>query len=226
MSTTATGAVTEQETGALEVRDTRTGTTYELPILPPGTEGDVAMRGMDLRQIKVKPDEFGLMSYDPAFMNTASCKSAITYIDGDAGILRYRGYPIEQLAEGASFLETAWLLRNGELPTRAEYDRWVHDITYHTYVHENIRKFLEGFRYDAHPMSMLCSTVAAHVVVLSRRRRTSSIRSSPQHPDHPAAGQAADAGRVRLPAHQGAAVRLPGQRAWATSRTSSRCCSG
>jgi citrate synthase len=94
-------------------------------------------------------------------MNTASCKSAITYIDGDKGILRYRGYPIEQLAEKATFLEVAYLLRHGELPTQTEYDVWVNDITFHTYVHENIRKFLEGFRYDAHPMSMLCSATAA-----------------------------------------------------------------
>ena len=101
------------------------------------------------------------MSYDPAFMNTASCRSAITFIDGDKGILRYRGYPIEQLAEKARFLEVAWLLRNGELPNQQQYDQWVHDITFHTYVHENIKRFLEGFRYDAHPMSMLCSTVAA-----------------------------------------------------------------
>ncbi len=161
MSTTAAGVKTEKETGTLEVRDTRTGATYEMPILPRGTEGDVAVRGMDLRQIKVESGEFGTMSYDPAFMNTASCMSAITYIDGEAGILRYRGYPIEQIAEGSTFLETAWLLRNGELPTRQEYDKWENDIRYHTYVHENIRKFLEGFRYDAHPMSMLCSTVAA-----------------------------------------------------------------
>src|SRR5689334_2161020 len=102
-----------------------------------------------------------MMSYDPAFMNTASCKSAITFIDGDKGILRYRGYPIEQLAESASFLEVAWLLRKGELPKQQEYDSWVNDITHHTYVHENIKAFLTGFRYDAHPMSMLCSTVAA-----------------------------------------------------------------
>jgi citrate synthase len=146
---------------ALDVRDTRTGKTYNVPIMEAGVEGDTAIRGMDLRQIKVDESEFGLMSYDPAFMNTASCKSAITFIDGDKGILRYRGYPIEQLAEGATFLEVAWLLRNGELPTQQEYDRWVHEITYHTYVHENIKRFLEGFRYDAHPMSMLCSSVAA-----------------------------------------------------------------
>jgi citrate synthase len=147
--------------GALEIKDTRTGTNYSVPILPPGSEGDIAIRAMDLRQIKQKPDEFGLMTYDPAFMNTASCKSAITFIDGDKGILRYRGYPIEQLAEKASFLEVAWLLRNGELPTQKEYSDWTHQITFHTYVHENIKTFLQGFRYDAHPMSMLCSSVAA-----------------------------------------------------------------
>jgi citrate synthase len=146
---------------ALNVTDTRTGKDYSLPVHVTGTEGDTAIRTMDLRQIKVTPDEFGMLSYDPAFMNTAACKSAITYIDGDKGILRYRGYPIEQLAEDATFLEVAWLLRHGELPTQHEYDKWVQDITFHTYVHENITKFLEGFRYDAHPMSMLCSSVAA-----------------------------------------------------------------
>jgi citrate synthase len=146
---------------ALEITDTRTGTEYSVPILEKGTEGDTAIRAADLRRIKESPDEFGLMTYDPAFMNTASCKSAITFIDGDKGILRYRGYPIEQLADSASFLEVAWLLRNGELPLQSEYDDWVHQITYHTYVHENIKTFLQGFRYDAHPMSMLCSAVAA-----------------------------------------------------------------
>ncbi len=167
MSETATAAdgtaadVEQPQPEALDVKDTRTGSAYTVPILEPGSEGDTAIRGLDLRNIKTASDDFGLMSYDPAFMNTASCKSAITFIDGDNGILRYRGYPIEQLAERASFLEVAWLLRNGELPTQDEYDKWVHDITYHTYVHENIRKFLEGFRYDAHPMSMLCSSVAA-----------------------------------------------------------------
>jgi citrate synthase len=148
-------------TASLDITDSRTGKSYAIPILPAGTEGDTTVRAMDLRQLKVEPDEFGLMTYDPAFMNTASCKSAITFIDGDKGILRYRGFPIEQLAEGATFLEVAWLLRHGELPTQKEYDQWVHDITYHTYVHENIKTFLTGFRYDAHPMSMLCSAVAA-----------------------------------------------------------------
>ncbi len=153
--------VTGAGDGALEIKDTRTGSTYSVPIMPPATEGDTAIRAMDLRPIKVEAGEFGLMTYDPAFMNTASCKSAITFIDGDKGILRYRGYPIEQLAEKASFLEVAWLLRNGELPTQAQYDDWTHQITFHTYVHENIKTFLSGFRYDAHPMSMLTSTVAA-----------------------------------------------------------------
>jgi citrate synthase len=146
---------------SLQLRDTRTGNTYEAPIRTEGPEGDTYVRAMDFRSIRKEPKEFGLLSYDPAFMNTAACRSAITFIDGEQGILRYRGYPIEQLAEKATFLEVAWLLRHGELPSQSEYDKWVHDITYHTYVHENIRKFLEGFRYDAHPMSMLCSATAA-----------------------------------------------------------------
>src|SRR5689334_24998432 len=133
-------------TGTRDIKDGRTGKSYPVQLFEGGVEGDTAIRAMDLRQIKTAPEEFGMMTYDPAFMNTASCKSAITFIDGDKGILRYRGYPIEQLAEKATFLETAYLLRNGELPTQPEYDKWVNDITYHTYVHENIRKFLEGFR--------------------------------------------------------------------------------
>jgi len=149
----APGAPPQQ--AELSVRDERTGKSYAVPV------SDSAIRAGDLKQIKASEDDGGLLSYDPAFLNTASCRSAITFIDGDRGILRYRGYPIEQLAEKASFLEVAWLLRNGELPTQEQYDKWVHEVTYHTYVHENIRKFLEGFRYDAHPMTMLCSTVAA-----------------------------------------------------------------
>ena len=147
--------------GALEVRDPRTGKTYPLTLLERGTEGDEAVRASDLRAVKLEAGEFGVMSYDPAFMNTASCKSAITYIDGDAGILRYRGYPIEQLAEQSTFLEVAYLLRHGELPSQQEYNGWVHDVTYHTYVHENIARFLQGFRHDAHPMAMLTSALAA-----------------------------------------------------------------
>jgi citrate synthase len=141
---------------ALEIKDSRTNKTYTIPV------ADEAIRATDLKKIKTdQPDNPGLVSYDPAFLNTASCRSAITYIDGDKGILRYRGYPIEQLAENATFLEVAWLLRHGELPTQQEYDQFVHDITFHTYVHENMRKFLEGFRYDAHPMAMLNSSIAA-----------------------------------------------------------------
>jgi len=142
-------------TTTLSVTDNRTGKTYEIPIK------DGTIRAMDLRQIKVDPNDFGLMSYDPAFTNTASCRSAITEIDGDRGILNYRGYPIEQLAEQSTYLETAYLVLHGELPTRAQYQEWVHNITHHTILHENIKKFIDGFRYDAHPMGMLVSTVAA-----------------------------------------------------------------
>ncbi len=139
----------------LTITDNRTGKTYEVPV----TDGTV--RALDLRQIRTSEDDFGLMTYDPAYTNTASCRSAITYIDGDRGILRYRGYPIEQVAEDASFLEVAYLLGEGELPTTEQLDRWVNDIRYHTYVHTNIIKFLEGFRYDAHPMGMLLGAVGA-----------------------------------------------------------------
>ena len=159
MSQSNTEAPSAQDT--LELRDTRTDKTYNATIRTEGPEGDTYVRAMDLRAVKREPGEFGLLSYDPAFMNTASCRSAITFIDGDKGILRYRGYPIEQLAENATFLEVAYLLRHGDLPNQGQYDTWVHDITFHTYVHENIRKFLEGFRYDAHPMSMMCSATAA-----------------------------------------------------------------
>lgn len=142
--------------GTLSATDSRTGSAFDLPI------ADNAIRASDLKKFKTSdPDDLGIVSYDPAFLNTASCRSSITYIDGDKGILRYRGYPIEQLAEKASFLEVAWLLRHGELPTQEEYDTFENDIRYHTYVHENMRKFLQGFRYDAHPMSMLQSSIAA-----------------------------------------------------------------
>jgi citrate synthase len=140
---------------SLTVTDNRTGKQYELPV----TEGTI--KAADLRQIRTGEDDFGLMSYDPAFLNTASCRSAITFIDGDKGILRYRGYPIEQVAEKASFLETAYLLFEGELPTRAQLDKWENDVRYHTYVHTNIIKFIEGFRYDAHPMGTLLGAVGA-----------------------------------------------------------------
>ncbi len=139
----------------LSVKDNRTGKTYELAI-----DNDT-IKATDLRQIKVKDEDFGMMSYDPAFGNTASCKSKVTFIDGEKGILRYRGYPIEDLAKKSNFLEVAYLLIHGELPSKSEYESWVHDITHHTYVHENIRKLMDGFRYDAHPMGMLLSTVGA-----------------------------------------------------------------
>jgi citrate synthase len=140
---------------SLTVTDNRTGKTYELEI----TDGTV--RAMDFRQMKVDDEDFGLMTYDPAYTNTASTRSAITFIDGDKGILEYRGYPIEQLAEKSSYLEVAYLLVHGELPTKDELDTWVHEITIHTFVHENVKKFMEGFRYDAHPMGMLCGAVGA-----------------------------------------------------------------
>jgi citrate synthase len=139
----------------LSITDNRTGKAYELPI----TDGTI--KAVDLRNIKSGDDDFGLMTYDPAFMNTASCRSAITFIDGDKGILRYRGYPIEQLAERASFLEVAYLLAEGELPSRAQLTKWESEIRFHTYVHTNVIKFLEGFRYDAHPMGMLVGATAA-----------------------------------------------------------------
>jgi len=142
-----------QET--LTITDNRNGQTYTLPI-DHGT-----IRAMDLRKIKTGPEDFGLMTYDPAFMNTASCRSAITFIDGDKGILRYRGYPIEVLAEHCTFLEVAYLLLFGELPNETQLKDWVNEITHHTMIHESTKKFMEGFGYDAHPMAMFVSTVAA-----------------------------------------------------------------
>jgi citrate synthase len=142
-------------TSSLTVVDNRTGRTYEVPI----TDG--AIRAMDLRQIKTGPEDFGLLAYDPAFTNTASTRSAITYIDGDKGILWYRGYPIEALAEQATFLEVAYLLIHGELPTGRALEEWTWQITHHTWVHENVKKFMDGFHHDAHTMSMLISSIAA-----------------------------------------------------------------
>ena len=139
----------------ITVTDNRTGRTIEVPIV------DGTVKAMDFRQLRENDDDFGLMVYDPAFTNTASCRSAITYIDGDAGILEYRGYPIEQLAAKSTFLETAYLIIYGELPNKVQLAQWTHDITYHTFVHEGTRKFMEGFHHDAHPMGMLISTVAA-----------------------------------------------------------------
>jgi citrate synthase len=147
--------VPESNGDKLTVTDSRTGQTYELPI----TEGTI--RAAELRQIKVSDDDFGLMSYDPAYLNTAACRSAITWIDGDKGELWHRGIPIEQLCEHSSYLEVAYLLIFGELPSKAQLDSWIYDITTHTFVHENIKKFVEGFRYDAHPMGMLLASVGA-----------------------------------------------------------------
>ena len=135
--------------------DHRTQKSYELPL----TDGHI--RAADLRQIKTDPDDFGMMSYDPAFMNTASCKSAVTFLDGEKGILRYRGYPIEELAENCTFLEVAYLLLNGELPNQNELRDWVDQVSQHRLVHENLKKFIDGFHYDAHPMGILTSTIAA-----------------------------------------------------------------
>ena len=148
----------------LTIIDNRTGLRYEVPV----QQG--AIRSMDLRKIHADPGDFGLMGYDPAFMNTASCQSAVTFIDGDKGILRYRGYGIEHLAEKCTFLEVAYLLLNGELPTATELSDWVNTITHHTMIHETTKKFLEGFRYNAHPMGMFISTVAALSTVYPESR--------------------------------------------------------
>src|SRR5437899_3258843 len=157
LSATATrkeeGSAAPRQT--LTIVDNRTGKSYEIPITHD------TIRAADLRQIKVDPKDFGLMSYDPAFNNTASCISRITYIDGDAGILRYRGYPIEDLAEKSTYLETAYLLLHGELPTSSQLNDWTYNVTHHTFIHESIKKFLDGFHYDAHPMGMMISTIAA-----------------------------------------------------------------
>jgi len=164
---TQTGTAGEASTGpiagdgapspgqTLTVTDNRTGTSYELPIK------DGTVRAMDLRQIRTDDRDFGLMAYDPAYTNTASCRSAITYIDGEAGILQHRGYPIEQLCEHSTYLEVAYLIINGSLPTQAQLADWVHEITVHTFVHENIKAFMQGFRYDANPMGMLVASVGA-----------------------------------------------------------------
>src|SRR5919108_5693835 len=140
---------------SLSVTDSRTGESYELEI----TDGTV--RAMDLRGIKVSDDDFGLMAYDPAFTNTASTRSAVTYIDGAAGVLEYRGYPIEQLCEDSNYLEVAYLLIHGDLLTKEQYEAWDHEITIHTFVHENVKSFMQGFRYDAHPMGMLLASTGA-----------------------------------------------------------------
>jgi citrate synthase len=149
------GAGRAESKDTLSITDNRTGKQYEVPI------EDGTIRALELRNIKTSEDDFGLMTYDPAFMNTASCRSAVTFIDGEKGILEYRGYPIEQLAEKSSYLEVAYLLIHGSLPTQQQLEDWVHEITIHTFVHENIKEFMQGFRYDAHPMGMLLAAVGA-----------------------------------------------------------------
>ena len=149
------GSVATAGEKTLTITDNRTGQSYDVEI------SDGTIRAMDLRQIKVDEDDFGLMSYDPAFTNTASCRSAITFIDGEAGVLQHRGYSIEQLCEHSSYLEVAYLLTFGELPTRPQLERWMYDVVHHTFVHEDIKQFLQGFRYDAHPMGMLLASVGA-----------------------------------------------------------------
>jgi citrate synthase len=151
----------------LTIKDNRTGKTYEVPI----TDGTI--KAMDLRQIRTDEEDFGLMTYDPAFQNTASCRSRITYIDGDKGILLYRGYPIEQLAEHSTFIETAYLILFGELPTQAQLDSWTQEITLHTMLHENVKKFMEGFQYDAHPMGILLSTLGCLSTIYADAKRIS-----------------------------------------------------
>ena len=152
------------EKDSLNIVDNRTQASYDIPFYKR------AVRAMDLRKIKTSAEDFGLMTYDPAFLNTASCQSAITYIDGDKGILRYRGYPIEQLAEKCTFLEVAYLLLFGELPTEPQLKDWIYNITHHTMIHETTKRFLEGFRYNAHPMGMFISTVAALSTVYPESR--------------------------------------------------------
>jgi len=155
--TQAAGAagVAENGRGTLSVTDNRTGRSYEIEI------ADGTVRSTDFRQIKVSDDDFGLMTYDPAYMNTASCRSEVTYLDGENGVLEYRGYPIEQLAEQSTYLEVAYLLVNGELPTSQQLEEWIGEITIHTFVHENVKAFIQGFRHDAHPMGMLLGSVGA-----------------------------------------------------------------
>ena len=205
--------------GTLSITDSRTGENYEVEI----TDGTI--KTMDLRQIKVKEDDFGMMGYDPAFTNTASCRSAITYIDGEAGILQHRGIPIEQLCEKSTYLEVAYLLIFGELPTQPQLDRWVYDVTHHTFVHEDIKKMNEGFRHDAHPMGMLLASVGALSTFYPEAKHTddeeerymAAIRLIAKVPT-----LAAFAYRHSL----GLPYVYPGQRARTTPRTSSRCCSG
>jgi citrate synthase len=166
VTATAANVTATAASDTLTVRDNRTGQVYDVPIV------DGAIRAGDIGKIVTGEDDSGLMVYDPGFVNTASCRSSVTYIDGSKGILEYRGYPIEQLAEHSDYLEVAYLLINGHLPTREEYDTWVHEITYHTFVHENVKAFMQGFRYDAHPMGMLLASVGALSTFYPESRNT------------------------------------------------------
>ncbi len=174
----------------LTIIDNRTGKKYEIPIKNGG------IKATDLFQIEVTEDN-GIVSYDPGFMNTASCQSKITYIDGDQGILRYRGYPIEQIAEKSTYLETAYLILYGELPNKSQLEDWTHNITYHSIIHENIKKLIDGFHHDAHPMGILVSTVGALIDFLSRSEKNFR-RQIPARSDLPVDQQDADVGGVRL----------------------------
>ena len=189
----------------LSITDNRTGKTYEVPI-----ENETIKAG-DLRQIKVNPTDFGMMTYDPAFMNTASCKSAITYIDGDVGILRYRGIPIEQLAEKSTYLETAYLIFYGELPNKEQLATWTYEITHHTFLHENIKHLMEAFRYDAHPMGMFISIVAALSTFYPEARNVKDAERAPEADLSPHR-QGAHHRRVLLSAQPRPALRLSRQR--------------
>ena len=204
-------------TDSLTIRDNRTGREFELAI----TDGTI--RAADLKQIAVD-GEPGLATYDPGFVNTASCRSAVTYIDGDAGILEYRGYPIEQLAEHSTFLEVAYLLLNGELPTADQLEQWTHDITHHTFLHENVKQLIQGFRYDAHPMGMLMASVSA---LSTFYPDASDIHDADNRAaaDHPADRQDADARRLRLPPRSWASRTSTPTTGSPTPRTSSPCCS-
>jgi citrate synthase len=170
-SSTTAGAPTVVSGDTLTVTDNRTGRSYELPI----TDGTI--RASDLRQIRTSPDDFGLMVYSPAFLNTAACRSNITFIDGEKGILQYRGYPIEQLAEQSTFLEVAYLLIHGELPTEQQFKEWSYQITHHTFVHESIKEFMGGFHHDAHPMGILLGTVGALSTFYPDAKRIHDSRS-------------------------------------------------
>ena len=181
----------------LTIIDNRTGRQYEIPVV------DDTIRALDLRQIRVDPGDFGMMSYDPAFLNTASCRSAVTFIDGEKGILRYRGYPIEQLAEQSTFVETAYLLVNGELPTATRLADWQDELSQHVMLHESVKKFVEGFRYDAHPMGIFLSTVGALSTFYPRRQGRSTTRPLGGSTNAPTHCEGAEHRRLRVPPQRG-----------------------